>query len=372
MPACPICESNGGTPSKPSNGSADTSAPERAAGGRQGKTSGSSTTGETPTGKSAKFSGVLRVLSATGARRLGLELIDAHGRALDGSDNFVIIMGERRWRAAQLAGLTELHALVLHGMEGDSAETFARAVAENVGRVDMTPLEEGRAFARLRDDFGYDLPKIAKVSGKSLNFVELRLDLLNLCLPMQDALTKGHIVVGLAWYASKLSPDNQARFLARHARGEFPTIREAEAFCQACRRAEEAQAQQGSFFIIADHEEAARAAGAHARPDELFTLDLGDEERERIAADRKKLTAKIERLGQAGQILAEIAAMDPAELALLLAGAPGGGIDGHRMRVDQLRDTAAKASTTLRQAKAIAAVRAGALQVAPDAVASTS
>ncbi|MGW5062687.1 ParB/RepB/Spo0J family partition protein [Streptomyces sp. NPDC004096] len=62
-----------------------------------------------------------------------------------GTSRYTLIMGERRWRAAQMAGLTELKAVVLHGV-GEGCETFAMAVAENVGRADMTAIEEANAF----------------------------------------------------------------------------------------------------------------------------------------------------------------------------------------------------------------------------------
>ncbi|MEU4406240.1 ParB/RepB/Spo0J family partition protein [Streptosporangium sp. NPDC023963] len=284
---------------------------------------------------------------------------------------YTIVMGERRWRAAQIAGLTEMHCLVMHGVKDNDPGTFAKAVAENVGRVDMTPLEEGRAFRKLMD-LGYTMEDVATVCGKSLNFVELRLDLLKLSPSAQEALLKGHIPVGLAWYVACISQDNQDRFLARFARGEFATIRDAEAFTQACRRAEEAQASQGSFFVLAkDAVEAAQAAAGGHQGDLLGELDLPQGERERLAADRRQLLGKIERLGAAGAILAEIATMDPAELAMLLAGAPGG-LPAQRMRIDHLKDQAAKAVTTLRQASAAAAVRAGALRIAPDATANTA
>ncbi|MER6828840.1 ParB/RepB/Spo0J family partition protein [Streptosporangium sp. NPDC000563] len=278
---------------------------------------------------------------------------------------YTIVMGERRWRAAQQAGLPEMHCLVLHGIEEGDPETFAKAVAENVGRVDMTPLEEGKAFQKLID-FGYTMEEVATVCGKSLNFVELRVDLLKLSLSMQEALIKGHVPVGLAWYVACLAADNQNRFLARFTRGEFPTVRDAEAFAQACRKAEEEQASQGSFFVLSeDAVETMRTSGGGQQADLLGGLDLPDDKREQLAADRRLLLGKIDRLSAAGAILAEIATMDPAELAMLLAGAPGG-LPAQRMRVDYLKEMTGKATTALRQASAVAAVRAGSLRISPD------
>lgn len=300
---------------------------------------------------------------AASMRELG-QLQPISVRYIPKTKRYTLVMGERRWRAAQIAELPEMHCLVMHGIEEGDPETFAKAVAENVGRVDMTPLEEGKAFQKLID-LGYTMEKVATVCGKSLNFVELRLDLLKLTDSMREALVKGHIPVGLAWYVACLTPANQDRFLVRFTRGEFPNIREAEAFAQACRRAEEDQASQGSFFVLSeDALEAAQIASGHQAA-LLGELDLPEYKREQLVIDRRKLVGKIERLGAASAILAEIAAMDPAELALLLAGAPGG-LPAQRMCIDHLKDQAAKATTALRQAGAAAAVRAGALQISPE------
>ncbi|GAA2657513.1 ParB/RepB/Spo0J family partition protein [Nonomuraea recticatena] len=281
---------------------------------------------------------------------------------------YILIMGERRWRAAQIAGLTELRTLVHHGIEDGDPETLAKAVAENVGRADMTPMEEAKGFQRLVE-FGYDIEKVAAMCGKSASYVGWRIDLLKLSLPLQEALIKGHVPIGLAWYVANLHHDNQARFLGRWVRGDFATARDAEAFAQACRVEEERQSTQGSFFVLAEGVDEAGAAGAQGG---LFgELELPAEERERIVSERKKLVRKIEQLGTAGTILAEIATMDPGELALLLGGAQGG-VGGQRMRIDHLKDVAGKAVATLRQAQAVASVRAGALQIAPDAAADTA
>ncbi|MFZ3595064.1 ParB/RepB/Spo0J family partition protein [Streptomyces sp. BH104] len=282
-------------------------------------------------------------------------------RYVPGSRRYVIVMGERRWRAAEMAGLTEMHAMVLRGLDG-GAETFARSVAENVGRADMTPLEEAEAFQKMRDEYGYEVDDIAKRVGRSWNYVDLRLKLLDLVPAVQEALLKGHIPVGLAWYVAQISAANQQAFIARWTRGQFPSIRDAETFCQKVRSEEEQAKSQSVMFVLAD-EEAATGSGERSMFPEL---ELSVDERERIVSDRHKLVKKIEKLSVAGEILTEIAAMDPAELALLLSGAHGG-IPGNRMRIDHLKNIAAKASTNIRQASAVAEVRAGALRLVPEA-----
>ncbi|WP_439082102.1 ParB/RepB/Spo0J family partition protein [Streptomyces sp. WL006] len=283
---------------------------------------------------------------------------------LTATKSYRIVMGERRWRAAKAAGLTEMTALVLHGIHNDPRTTLAMATAENVGRVDMTPIEEAKAFKRL-EDAEYSIDEISEMVGKSPAYVGWRIDLLRLCDSAREALEKGHLTVGLSWYVSLLSANNQMRFLARHARGEFKSTREAEAFAQAAREEEKRQEEQGSFFVLA--EEAPALPGRDSQDAIPGSLDLPEDERERITSERAKLTKKIDKLGDLGAILSELATANPEELALLLAGTPGG-VPGHMLRIEHLREVALSATKTLRQAQAIAAVRADSIRINPEAV----
>lgn len=294
-------------------------------------------------------------------------------RYIPETKRFTLVMGERRWRAAQIAELPQMQAVVLHGA-GDGLETFAKAVAENVGRENMTAIEEAKGFKKLVDGLvgedgkqvepGYTVDEVAELVGKSGAYVQWRIDLLRLCPEAQEALVKNQLPVGLAWYVGKLSNQNQVRFLARWARGDFKSARDAEAFAQALHTEEQRQEQQGSFFVLSEEATAARKDnGQDALPG---TIDVPEEERERIVADRSKLVKKIDKLGEAGEILSLLAATDEEELALLLAGTPGG-IGGHRLRIKHLQDIATKAMANLRKAEMVAEVRASGLTVNPDA-----
>ncbi|MCX5326312.1 ParB/RepB/Spo0J family partition protein [Streptomyces sp. NBC_00120] len=283
-----------------------------------------------------------------------------------GTRRYTLIMGERRWRAAQIAGLTELDAVVQHGIKPGDRTIRMKAVAENVGRADMTAMEEANAFQQLVDD-NYTIDEVAEGTGKSAAYVGWRLDLLKLCPTAQEAMSKGHLPPALAWYVSKLSTDNQARFLAKYLRGAFATTRDAEAFVNACRTEEDRRASQGSFFVLAD--EATAAATPGGMQDLLpGAHDVTDEERERLNADRTRLTKRVDKLSTAGEILSELVAADPEKLAALLAGV-GGGVGGYRQRIEHLRDLTTKAIKNLRDAQAVAAVRAGAIEINPQAAA---
>ncbi|MEU5497953.1 ParB/RepB/Spo0J family partition protein [Streptomyces griseofuscus] len=289
-------------------------------------------------------------------------------RYIPGTKRYMLIAGERRWRASQIAGKADIPAMVTHGLEGGSEtlEGFERSVAENLSRENMTPLEEARAFKKLMD-FGLTPEAVAKRVGKSWNYVDLRLSLLKLVPAVQEALLKGHLPVGLAWYASQISPANQNAFIARWTRGQFNSPREAEMFCTRVRNEEQEAASQSVMFVLAED-----APGADKVDDSMFPeLAVDVDKREQIVADRKKLVGKIGRLEDAGKILQEIADLDPDTLALLLSGAHGG-IPGNKMRIDHLRQVATKAAQNLAKAATAATVLAGALRVAPEAEATNT
>ncbi|GAA2948466.1 ParB/RepB/Spo0J family partition protein [Kitasatospora cinereorecta] len=284
-----------------------------------------------------------------------------------GTKRYTIVMGERRWRAAKMAGLTEMTALVLHGAVGGSRELLAKQVAENVGRADMTPMEEAKSFKDL-EKAGYGIEEIGRMCGKSPAYVGWRIDLLKLCDSAQDAMSKGLLGVNLAWYAAQLSERNQIRFLSRYTQGGFANDRDAEAFVKACRAEEERRESQGSFFVLSEESPAKKG---DVQESILGDHDVPEEERERIVSERSKLTKKIERLSAAGEILAELATADPEELALLLAGAAGG-VEVHSKRMAHLRKLTGQVISNLTKAQAIASVRAGGIEINPDAVAEST
>lgn len=109
----------------------------------------------------------------------------------------------------------------------------------------MTAMEEAKSFRRL-EKAEYTVDEIAEMCGKSAAYVGWRLDLLRLCEPAQEALGKGHLPVGMAWYVSQLSCDNQLRFLSKYARGAFANDRDAEAFVKAARAEEQRRSRRAA------------------------------------------------------------------------------------------------------------------------------
>jgi ParB family chromosome partitioning protein len=119
----------------------------------------------------------------------------------DDKTKFEIIAGERRWLAAQRAGL---HSVPVVVTDADDLKSLEFAIVENVQRHDLNPLEEALGYKRLIDDFSYDQEKVSKFIGKSRSHVANSLRLLSLpddVIKLIEAqkLTAGHakILVGL-------------------------------------------------------------------------------------------------------------------------------------------------------------------------------
>jgi len=87
------------------------------------------------------------------------------------ADVYEIIAGERRWRAAQRAGLHEVPVVII---EATDAEALQLAIIENVQRADLNPLEEGEGYRALIEEFGNSQDEIAKIVGKSRSHVPTR------------------------------------------------------------------------------------------------------------------------------------------------------------------------------------------------------
>ncbi len=108
---------------------------------------------------------------------------------------FQIIAGERRWRAAALAGLHEAPALVRRLADN---EAMAAALVENLQRQDLNQIEEAEGYNRLLEEFGMPLASLSEAVGKSRPHVSNVLRLLNLPRPVQDAVRSGAISAGHA------------------------------------------------------------------------------------------------------------------------------------------------------------------------------
>jgi ParB family chromosome partitioning protein len=110
-------------------------------------------------------------------------------------DLYEIIAGERRWRAAQRAGV---HDVPIHLVEASDQEALELAIVENIQRADLNPLEEAGGFDQLMRDFAYTQADLAKVLGKSRSHVANTLRLLNLPPSLKAKVSAGLLSAGHA------------------------------------------------------------------------------------------------------------------------------------------------------------------------------
>ena len=144
-------------------------------------------------------------------------------RPVDGG-RYEIIAGERRFRAAQLAGLDEIPVLV---REVDDQAAAAMALIENMQREDLNPLEEAQGIARLISDFDFTHEQAASAVGRSRSAVSNLLRLVNLAQPVQTMLMAGDIDMGHA--RALLSVDNASQIaLANQVVAKRLSVRETE------------------------------------------------------------------------------------------------------------------------------------------------
>jgi len=145
-------------------------------------------------------------------------------RSIADESKFEIIAGERRWLAAQKAGLHDVPVVIT---EADDLKSLEFAIIENVQRHDLNPLEEAQGYKRLIDEFSYDQEKVSKFIGKSRSYITNSLRLLSLPIEViklieTQKLTAGHgkILVGL----------ENALFVANKIIEKNLSVRQAENF----------------------------------------------------------------------------------------------------------------------------------------------
>ena len=126
-------------------------------------------------------------------------------------DRYEIIAGERRWRAAQIAGLSEVPVLI-RDIPDDAA--LAMSLIENIQREDLNPLEEAAGIQRLIDEFQMTHQQAADAVGRSRSAASNLLRLLQLAKPAQDMLMAGDIEMGHARALLPLSKSEQGRIAA--------------------------------------------------------------------------------------------------------------------------------------------------------------
>jgi len=150
---------------------------------------------------------------------------------------YQIIAGERRWRAARMAGLSEVPAVVI---EADDRKAMELALIENLQRQDLNPVEEAHGYRRLIDDYGMTQEKAAESVGRSRPAVTNALRLLSLPEPIlqmleEEKLTAGHARALMQFKAEAKQLDAAQKIAALQL-----SVRQAEQMCRSLARAEAA------------------------------------------------------------------------------------------------------------------------------------
>lgn len=141
-------------------------------------------------------------------------------------DSYEIIAGERRWRAAQKAGLHDVPVIIV---EASDREALELAIVENVQREDLNAIEEASGYDRLIDEFGYSQNDLAKVIGKSRSHVANTLRLLKLPDSVKRSVAMGELTAG---HARALLSVEDPDAIALEIKSRGLTVREAEAIAQ--------------------------------------------------------------------------------------------------------------------------------------------
>ncbi|WP_267551250.1 ParB/RepB/Spo0J family partition protein [Rhizobium rhizogenes] len=142
------------------------------------------------------------------------------------TDRYEIIAGERRWRAAQLAGLIEIPVIV---RDVDDKTALEIAIVENVQRADLNPLEEALGYEQLIAEHGYTQNDLGEIIGKSRSHVANSLRLLKLPDPVRDMLAGGSLSAG---HARALVSTSDPTTLARTIVSKGMSVRDAERLAQ--------------------------------------------------------------------------------------------------------------------------------------------
>lgn len=216
-------------------------------------------------------------------------------RALPGG-GYELIAGERRWRAAQLAGLDALPAIV---RPDDDAASLELALIENMAREDLNPLEEARACAALVEDLGLTREEVGRRVGRSRVAVSNLLRLLDLPDLAQMLIDDGSLSEGHG-RALLMAPDHDSRRrLAREAATKGWSVRQTE------ERARSAAGRNGVAGTVAESIHADQAEGA-ARLGDAFSQAFGRDVRVIPKASGYRLELAFDSIDEALEMAARI------------------------------------------------------------------
>jgi ParB family chromosome partitioning protein len=158
------------------------------------------------------------------------------------SDGYVLVAGERRWRAAQKAGLRELPVMV---REVSEKESFELALIENIQREDLNPVEEAEAYKRLIEEHGLTQEELAARVGKERSTVANALRLLRLPDAIKQAIVAGQLSMGHARALLAIGDEGDLRRAAEKVIREELSVRAVEALVQRLKSKKQSPKEKG-------------------------------------------------------------------------------------------------------------------------------
>ena len=153
-------------------------------------------------------------------------------RVLD-NGYYQIIAGERRWRAARMAELREIPAVII---QADDKKVMELALIENLQRQDLNPVEEALGYRTLMDEYGLTQEETAARVGKSRPAVANTLRLLNLCEDVLDMIRDGRLSAGHARAIAALKAEKQQKEIAQKVAALGLSVRQTELLCANAQR----------------------------------------------------------------------------------------------------------------------------------------
>ncbi len=166
----------------------------------------------------------------------------------EGNGYYMIIAGERRWRAARLAGLDEVPVVVL---EADDRTVMELALVENLQRQDLNPMEEAEGYRVLMEDFGLTQEQTAERVGKSRPAVANALRLLALPDEVRELVESGALSAGHARAILSLSSEKLQKAAAQKILALRLSVRQAEAMCK--RMSAETKSKKPKSVLTVDY-----------------------------------------------------------------------------------------------------------------------
>ena len=162
-----------------------------------------------------------------------------------GNGYYQIIAGERRWRAARIAGLREIPAVII---QADDKKVMELALIENLQRQDLNPVEEALGYQTLMEEYSLTQEETAQRVGKSRPAVANALRLLGLCAPVLDLVRSGKLSAGHARALLTLKTDKAQFDTANKIVNLGLSVRQAELLCKNLTR--EPAPKQETFFAV--------------------------------------------------------------------------------------------------------------------------